>query len=124
MVIWLLDEGRTEALQVPVSDLISEALDAQWRRATSEEMHDQLIARLASCVGAGVELALDPDLRSPTKRQVDFAATVARSLCLSLPADALRFRGAMSAFLDRHADGFQQCQAKAKAIFLGPMSKP
>lgn len=123
MVIWLIDEGRTAAIHVPVSDLISEALDAQWRRATSVEKHEQFIDRLAYCVATGVERALDPDLRSPTKHQVDSAAAIARSLCLSLPADALRFRGAMGAFLDRHADVFQQRQAKAKAIFLGPMSK-
>lgn len=45
---------------------------------------------------------LDSDLQPPSPQQVTIATLIARSLNISLPGEALRYRGCMAEFLDRY----------------------
>lgn len=45
---------------------------------------------------------LDVDLQPPSPQQMAIATLTARALNLSIPGDALRYRGSMAEFLDRY----------------------
>lgn len=45
---------------------------------------------------------LDADLQPPSPQQMAIATLTARALNLSIPGEALRYRGSMAEFLDRY----------------------
>lgn len=45
---------------------------------------------------------LDADLQPPSPQQMTIATLVAKTLNISLPGEALRYRGCMAEFLDRY----------------------
>ena len=108
MAMWLLDDDLATTLEIPVAGVTQEALRRQRLRLMTAGDHEAFRRRLVGGVVAGLEAALDHDLRSPTKHQIAFATAIARALGVSLPGDALRYRGAMGAFLDRYGGEFKQ----------------
>jgi hypothetical protein len=50
---------------------------------------------------------LDDDLLLPSRKQILYALSIARTLGISLPSEALQFRGAMHDFLTRHVPLFR-----------------
>lgn len=120
MMIWLVYERQATAIQVPVPVVVQEAIDAQWSRLTSVERYDAFIERLAHHVVVGVDRALDSDLQAPSKQQIESATAIARLLRVPLPADALRTKGDIGAFLDTHACAALQGQSETKPAILGP----
>lgn len=99
---------------VPIDGRLEEALEVQRARALHSEMISVLSERLSACIATSLSECLDADLRQPSERQVGFAADIARELGIPIPADALRYRGAMTEFLDRHVGPFRERQAKAQ----------
>lgn len=51
---------------------------------------------------------IDADLRPPSWKQVTYAIDIAKALDISLPGEALRFKGSMFDFLERYAPLFQE----------------
>lgn len=47
--------------------------------------------------------AWTPDLRLPTEAQIRYATVISRDLRVTRPAEALRYRGSMSEFIERFA---------------------
>ncbi|MEZ2416360.1 hypothetical protein [Luteibacter sp. RCC_6_2] len=91
-------------ISIPLDDDVREAWMAQAARAAASESTDTLRERLAACLAQSISECLDPDLKTPTDAQLRYATEIARHLGVPLPADALRFRGAMSEFIGRFAD--------------------
>jgi hypothetical protein len=91
---------------------LHEALDVQRERASRSEMVDVLEQRLSACFANSLIECLDADLRLPSSNQLGYAADIARELGIPIPADALRYRGAMCEFIDRFADTFNQRRAQ------------
>jgi hypothetical protein len=91
-------------IPIPLEDDVREAWMAQAARAAACEGIDALRDRLASCLAKSIDECLDFDLKTPTEAQLRYATEIARHLGVPLPADALRFRGAMSDFIGRFAE--------------------
>jgi len=91
-------------IPIPLEDDVREAWMAQAARAAACEGIEALRDRLAACLAKSIDECLDHDLKTPTEPQLRYATEIARHLGVPLPADALRFRGAMSEFIARFAE--------------------
>ena len=95
----LVHDDLDLSLDLPGTPGINEAVGMQIERC--------LIAGDAS--GFALRLAgqlmgmLDPDLQPPSPQQMVIATLTARALNLSIPSEALRYRGSMVEFLDRYS---------------------
>lgn len=95
-------------IPIPLDDCVREAWMLQYDRATHAGAVDDFRERLAACFAVSLAECLDPDLKPPTDAQLTYAMAIARDLGISLPSEAIRFRGAMSDFLNRFADNYRQ----------------
>lgn len=100
------------AIPIPTSDYIREAWGAQHVRASNTGRTFDLSRRLAECFAACLVECLDPDLKPPTPAQVVYATDIARVLGVALPFEALRYRGDMAAFIERHVERFNAGRRK------------
>lgn len=103
-------------IPVPMDDRLYEALDVQRERACREESDLAFVARLSECFATSLAACLDADLQPPTDSQVKYAVDIVRELGVSLPADALRFRGAAHEFIDRFEDSFRASRERRKRM--------
>ena len=102
----LVIETSEWCLPIRLDDHTQEVLLLQIQHA---ERHDAVAAfsdQLRDRFARALQAAVDCELQLPTERQIAYASTIARELGLSLPAEALRYRGAMYDFLQRHVDPF------------------
>lgn len=104
-----LSEGQVD---IPVSRAVSERLEIQLVRAGSSEAQVDFLQRLADQFEVALGATVDGDLRSPSGAQVEYAVAIARDLLISLPGEALRYRGAMQEFLDAFAPIHRKAQTK------------
>lgn len=86
------------SLDLPGTPGIAEAVGMQIERCLIPDGVSGFALRLAG------ELMgmLDPDLQPPSPQQMAIATLTARALNLSIPGEALRYRGSMVDFLDRY----------------------
>lgn len=91
-------------ISIPLEDDVREAWLAQAARANASDRIDDLRDRLAACLARSIGECLDADLKAPTEPQLRYATEIARRLGVPLPAEALRFRGAMGEFISRFAE--------------------
>lgn len=108
MPLRLVDDDLDLSLDIAMSWNSREALGIQLERClstgTNAPFEWRLITSLASI--------LDDDLQPPTKSQVSYALSIAKALAVSLPGEALKYKGTMKQFLNRHASMFQEHQQK------------
>ena len=104
MALRLVDDDLDISLDLPLDHMAREALGIQLQRcATSQHRHLfelRLVEQLAELI--------DSDLQPPTARQLAYAIGIAKSLDISLPGEALRFRGSMFEFLHRFAPLYRE----------------
>jgi hypothetical protein len=93
-----------EVVPIPLDDFVQEAWVLQYNRASFQGGLEGFVERLATCFASSLAECLDPDLKLPTDAQLKYATAIARDLGVALPSEALRFRGAMTEFIDRFAD--------------------
>ena len=96
------------SLPIRLDDHTQETLLLQLQHAERSGLVAAFSDQLRERFARALQDAVDRELRLPTDRQMAFASTIARELGLSLPAEALRYRGAMHAFLQRHVDPFNE----------------
>jgi hypothetical protein len=106
MLLQLVYEDRW-VIPVPVDARVHEALDVQRERALRCEMDEAFTYQLSVCVANSLAAFLDPDLLLPTANQVKYTTDIARQLGISIPADALRYRGAAHEFIERFEEPFR-----------------
>jgi hypothetical protein len=94
-------------IPIPLDESAREAWQLQFDRANHAGGAEMLRERLANCFANSLAECLDPDLKPPTEAQVLYATAITRELGLSLSSEALRYRGAMSEFIDRYVDAFK-----------------
>jgi len=109
----LLD--NEDCIPIPMDDSVQEAWQLQLDRALLEGSTEALRTRLAHSFANSLAECLDPDLKPPTEAQVQYATAITRELGLSLGSEALRYRGAMSEFINRYADTFKERRHRRKA---------
>lgn len=103
----LLLNDDDDPIAIPVDDVIREAWSLQYDRAHRGGGMDSFRERLAVCFANSLAACLDTDLQPPTAAQMQYATSIARELGVSLPYEALRFRGTMSEFIDRFAEALR-----------------
>lgn len=62
--------------------------------------------RLGRCFAASLAECMDPDFKPPTEAQLKYAIAIAREVDVPLDSEVLRYRGAMSDFIERYTDAF------------------
>lgn len=105
MQLVLDDDG---GIPLPLDDCTQEAWVLQYERASDAGAIDGFRERVAHCFATSLIECLDPDLKPPTDPQLKYATAIARELGISLPSEALRFRGPMAEFIDRFAEAMRQ----------------
>lgn len=104
MAIWLVDDDLDLSIELRLEPQLLAALQVQMQRSSSGGAICPFEARFIKNL---LEF-IDADLRPPTWRQVAYAIDIAKSLDVSLPGEALRFKGSMSEFLERYAPIFKE----------------
>ncbi|HZX78218.1 hypothetical protein [Lysobacter sp.] len=89
-------------LNFGLAPFVGERLAIQMERATSAQAREQLVTRLQMAFERAIGDLIDRDLSSPTADQVEKAVQIARTRLISIPGEALRYRGTMELFLARH----------------------
>ena len=107
MAMQLVLDGET-GIPIPMDDCLREAWQLQYDRAYCAGKVEGFQERLAACFALSLAECLDADLKLPTEAQLRYATSIARELGVSLPSEALRFRGSMAEFIDRFAEQLRQ----------------
>jgi len=95
-------------IPLPLDESTRQAWLVQYGRAELGGMTASLHRRIAACFALSLVDCLDADLKPPTEAQLRYATDIARQLGVSLPAEAIRFRGEATAFIRRYADAHRQ----------------
>jgi hypothetical protein len=113
MPLMILDMDLDLLVETPVDEVSSQLLEAQWARLKeSTEARDAFGRRVGSALSAALTDCVDWDLRPPSTAQVAFATAISRTLGVVLPVEALRHRGPMGEFLDKHSDDFRSVTSR------------
>ncbi len=115
MPLLLIDADLDLLVEVPMTPDARDALTLQCRRLADERSRSSFEQRLGDQLAPALTDCLDWDLKPPSSAQITFATSIARQLGVDLPADVLRLRGAMNAYLDKHGETFKQQQQARRA---------
>jgi hypothetical protein len=115
----ILEDG--EGIPLSLSEITREAWLVQYERALQAGGLPELKKRLSRCVEWGLQECVDADLKPPTAAQLRYATSIARDVGVPLHAEALRFRGPMAEFIDRHVDAFNQLRQRRVPREDGPV---
>ncbi|MBT2117797.1 hypothetical protein KK141_17330 [Dyella sp. LX-66] len=104
MALRLVDDDLDISLNLPLDFATREALGIQLQRCVTPQSRHVFEVRLMERIAELV----DSDIKPPTAKQLIYAIAIARFLDVSVPGEALRFRGAMFDFLQRFAPLYQE----------------
>jgi len=99
--------GYEEDIQLQLDRFTAELLAIRAMDAKEANKLIELSACLAEVIREALQSGANRDLREPTTPQLSYAIDIARELGIPLPADVLRYRGCMSAFLARFSVHFR-----------------
>jgi len=103
MALFLVDPSLDLSLELPVSEPIEKALAIQWERLSDRTVREAFCRRMATQLNSVIPESIDWDIKEPTPAQVSFAMVLAKELEVSIPSAALRYRGNMHEFLEKHS---------------------
>lgn len=97
-----LVSGELE-FHVSVPSEAATVIHQQMARMVTEASQNALAEAMLKQLGRILGKLLDPDLRPPTEKQIEFATLLSRKFAVQIPRDALIYRFEMSDFIDRYA---------------------
>ncbi len=104
----LVDDDLDLSVELTLDPTVRDALSIQLQRSACGQgvslFESRLTQRLAD--------ALDTDLQPPSASQLSYAISISKTLDISLPSEALKFRGSMSEFLGRYAPLFKELKQR------------
>ncbi len=112
MGLRLVDDDLDLSLELTLPPSARNALGIQLQRTlfgSSTFFGERLAQQLSDM--------LDSDLQPPSKAQLSYAISISKALDVSLPAEAMKFRGSMSDFLARYAPIYK---SRIDAFRTGP----
>jgi hypothetical protein len=115
MLIQISDRDQEWRIDIPIDNVTQEAFLLQSLRGSVREFRERFRSRLARQLPIMLYESLDPGLHSPTERQVAFAVAISRVLGIAIPSDAMRYKEAMSEFIEHHAELFRSRVARDQA---------
>jgi hypothetical protein len=104
MGLRLVDDDLDMSFEIPLAEEARQALSMQLQRCVGAMAKPMFETRLCQ----QLQDLIDADLQPPSARQVSYALSIARTLDVALPGEALRYKGSMFDFLDRYAPLFKQ----------------
>lgn len=110
MALFLVDPVLEMSIQLTISEPIEQALAIQWQRLEQGINRDNFCRRIALHLDAIIPEAIDWDIKSPTPSQMAFALVISKALGIALPAEAIRYRGQMHAFIEQYAPVMKERQ--------------
>lgn len=103
MTLYLVDPSLELSIELPVSQPVEKALALQWERLADGPSREAFCRRMASQLNSVIPESIDWDIKEPTPAQLSYAMVLAKELQVPIPAEALRYRGNMYAFLEMYA---------------------
>lgn len=104
MAMRLVDDDLDISIDINLDSSVRDALSIQMQRSAYCSGYSAFAWRLAKRLSD----VLDADLQPPSESQLSYAMSIVKALDISLPGEALKFRGAMHEFLDRYAPAFKE----------------
>lgn len=103
MSLYLVAPGLDLSIELFVSDQIEKALALQWERLKDRSSREAFCRRMTQQLDAVIPDSIDWDIKEPTQAQVSYAMVLSKELGVPIPSEALRYRGYMHEFLEKHA---------------------
>jgi len=108
MPVRLVDDENEWSVELPLDDDLREALLIQaQRQPLGSSGAASFPARLEKGFLELLVDAVDHDIKPPSRAQVTYALAISKRLGVSVPAEALRFRGTMRSFIARYDEVFR-----------------
>lgn len=112
MSFYLVSPGLDMSIELYLSDQLEGAFARQWERLQDGASRDAFCQRLTKQLETLLPDAMDWDIKEPTAAQVSYAMVLSKQLDVPIPPEALRYRGHMHEFLEKHS---QLSKAKREA---------
>lgn len=103
MSLFLVSPGLDLSVELYLPAQLEDALTRQWERLKDRSSRDAFCQRLTRQLETLLPDAMDWDIKEPTPAQVSYAMVLSKQLNVAIPPDALRFRGSMHEFLEKHS---------------------
>jgi hypothetical protein len=104
MGLRLVDDDLDMSFDISMALETRRALCMQLQRAAGATAKTRFELRLSQ----QLQKLVDTDLRPPTARQIAYALSIAKTLDVALPGEALRHHGSMFDFLNRYVPMFNE----------------
>lgn len=103
MTLFLVAPGLDLSIELPISDQVEQALAIQWERLKDRTSRDAFCRRMTQQLDSVIPESIDWDIKEPTPAQLSFAMVLSKELDVAIPPEALRYRGNMHQFLEKHS---------------------
>lgn len=104
MGLRLVDDDLDISIELVIEPGARAAIAVQLQRLADGTRWSNFEGRLAE----RLHELLDADLQPPSARQLSYAITIAKTLGVALPGEAMSFQGSMREFLNRFAPVFKE----------------
>lgn len=112
MSLYLVAPGLDLSIELYISESVEQALSLQWERLKDRTARDAFCRRMTNQLDSVIPDSLDWDIKEPTQAQVSYAMVLSKQLGVSIPSEALRYRGYMHEFLETNAAALKNGRRK------------
>lgn len=102
MSFYIVSPELDMSIELPIPGDVERVFILQWQRLSDEESRERFARRLSRNLSNLLPDLVDWDIRPPTTKQVTYAMVLSRELDVPIPPDALRYRGFMHEFIEKH----------------------
>lgn len=103
MSLYLVAPSLDLSIELLISDQVEQALSLQWERLKDRTAREAFCRRMTQQLDSVIPESIDWDIKEPTAAQVSYAMVLSKQLDVPIPPSALRYRGQMHEFLERHS---------------------
>lgn len=111
MSLYLVAPGLDLSIELLISDQVEQALSLQWERLKDRAAREAFCRRMTQQLDSVIPESIDWDIKEPTPAQLSYAMVLSKQLDVPIPPDALRYRGQMHEFLEKHAQRSKELRA-------------
>lgn len=111
MGLRLVDDDLDISIELDLDPSARSAVSVQLQRAAGGVRRSSFEGRLAQ----SLQDSLDADLQPPSYKQLSYALSIAKTLGIALPSEAMIFKGSMGEFLGRYAPLFQERSRRSQS---------
>lgn len=101
--LYLVDPGLDMSIELFISEPVERALALQWERLKDRSAQDAFCRRMTAQLESVIPESIDWDIKKPTPAQLSYAVVLSKQLGVTIPPEALRYRGTMHEFLEKRS---------------------